>query len=103
MQFLLGEKNLEDLKALEPTFRDVLAFFKSLQPPKYPFPITTAQAARGAEVFKATCARCHGTYGPGGEYPNKIIPLDTIGTDPAPRSGSRTDWSPITTAHGSAR
>jgi mono/diheme cytochrome c family protein len=83
MQFLLGEKSLDEFKALEPTFRDILAFFKSLQPPKYPFPIDTAQAARGAEVFKTTCVRCHGTYGPEGQYPNKIIPLDVIGTDPA--------------------
>jgi mono/diheme cytochrome c family protein len=83
MQFLLGEKSLADLEALEPTFQDIQAFFKSLEPPKYPFPIDTAQAAQGALVFKATCVRCHGTYGPDGQYPNKIVPLDVIGTDPA--------------------
>jgi mono/diheme cytochrome c family protein len=83
MQFLLGEKNLDQLKALEPAFRDVQAFFKSLEPPKYPFHIDSASAARGREVFEATCARCHGTYGPEGQYPNKIVPLDVIGTDPA--------------------
>jgi mono/diheme cytochrome c family protein len=83
MQFLLGEKSLEQLKALEPVFRDVQAFLKSLEPPRYPFPIDSAQAARGQAVFAKTCARCHGTYGPGGTYPNKIIPLDVIGTDPA--------------------
>ena len=48
MQFLLGEKSLEDLKALEPAFRDVQAFLQSLEPPKYPFPIDAAKAARGA-------------------------------------------------------
>ena len=83
MQFLLGEKNIDQLKALEPSFRDIQAFFKSLQPPKYPFPIDTARAARGAEIFKSSCVRCHGTYGPDGKYPNKIVPLDVIGTDPA--------------------
>jgi hypothetical protein len=83
MQFLLGEKSLDDLKALEPVFRDVLAFFKSLSPPKYPFAIDGVKSARGEAVFKATCARCHGSYGPSDEYPNKIIPLDVIGTDPA--------------------
>jgi Cytochrome c len=83
MQFLLGEKTLDDFKSLEPTFRDIQAFFKSLQPPKYPFPIDTAQADRGAEVFKSACVRCHGTYGADGKYPNKIITLDVIGTDPA--------------------
>jgi Cytochrome c len=83
MQFLLGEKMLDDFKALEPAFRDILAFFKSLEPPKYPFPIDPARAARGTQVFKANCVRCHGTYGPDGRYPNKIIALDVIGTDPA--------------------
>jgi hypothetical protein len=83
MQFLLGEKSSEQLKALEPTFRDVQAFLKSLEPPRYPFSIDDAQAARGRIVFEKTCTRCHGTYGPGGSYPNKIIPLDVIGTDPA--------------------
>jgi mono/diheme cytochrome c family protein len=87
MQFLLGEKSLADLKALEPAFRDVLAYLNSLEPPKYPFPIDTAKAARGESVFESTCARCHGTYGPNGRYPNKIVPLDVIGTDPARSHG----------------
>jgi hypothetical protein len=83
MQFLLGEKSLADLKALEPAFRDLQAFLWSLKPPRYPFPIDTTMAARGAAVFRKTCVRCHGTYGPNGKYPNKIVPLDVIGTDPA--------------------
>jgi mono/diheme cytochrome c family protein len=87
MQFLLGEKSLDELKALEPAFRDLQAFLKSLEPPKYPFAIDAAKAARGQAVFKKTCVRCHGTYGPDGEYPNKIVPLDIIGTDPARSHG----------------
>ena len=87
MQFLLGEKSLAGLKALEPAFRDIQAFMKSLEPPKYPFPIDRTRAARGQVVFDAKCKRCHGTYGPGGTYPNKIIPLDEIGTDPARSEG----------------
>jgi len=83
MQFLLGEKSLAELKALEPAFRDVQAFLKSIEPPKYPFPIDLAKAARGRDVFGKSCARCHGAYGPNGQYPNKIVPLDVIGTDPA--------------------
>ena len=46
-------------------------------------PIDTEKADRGLVVFQANCVRCHGTYGPEGAYPNKIIPLETIGTDPA--------------------
>jgi hypothetical protein len=83
MQFLLGQKSLEDLKALEPVFRDVQAYLLSLEPPKYPFPIDSALAVRGQVVFEKQCARCHGTYGAGARYPNRIVPLDEIGTDPA--------------------
>jgi mono/diheme cytochrome c family protein len=83
MQFLLGEKSLDELKALEPAFRDLQAFLQSLEPPKYPFRIDSAQAARGSDVFERSCARCHGTYGPNVQYPNKIVPLDVIGTDRA--------------------
>ena len=47
MQFLLGEKSLEELKELEPTFRDIQAYLKSLKPPKYPFAIDATRADRG--------------------------------------------------------
>ena len=87
MQFMLGEKSLDQFKELEPAFRDVLAYFKSLTPPKYPFPIDQDKAARGRQVFEKTCARCHGTYGPDGRYPNKIVALDVIGTDRARADG----------------
>ena len=80
MQFLLGEKNLEKFKALEPAFRDLQAYLKSLEPPKYPFPIDASKAASGRVVFEKSCARCHGTYGPVGKYPDKIVALDVIGT-----------------------
>lgn len=83
MQFLLGEKSLEELKALEPVFRDIQAYLKSLTPPKYPFSIDVANAARGKMIFEKTCSRCHGTYGPGGSYPSRIVELKVIGTDPA--------------------
>ena len=83
MQFLLGEKSLDDLKALEPAFRDILAFFKSLEPPKYPVPDRHGPGRPWRGRLQMTCVRCHGTYGPDGKYPNKIVPLDVIGTDPA--------------------
>jgi Cytochrome c len=83
MQFMLGEKSLKEFQELEPTFRDLRAYLLSLEPPKYPFPVDSAKAERGKVVFEETCARCHGTYGPDGKYPNKIIALDVIGTDPS--------------------
>ena len=82
MQFMLGELTLDQFKAAEPAFRDVLAYLKSMTPPKYPFPIDAARADRGRAVFADTCARCHGTYGPGGKYPNRMVDLDVVGTDP---------------------
>jgi mono/diheme cytochrome c family protein len=87
MQFLLGEKTLEQFQALEPTFRDIQAYLLSLQPPKYPLAIEAAGAERGKAVFEQTCARCHGTYGASESYPSKIAPLDVIGTDPARSMG----------------
>ncbi|MHC5537481.1 c-type cytochrome, partial [Singulisphaera rosea] len=83
MQFLLGEKSLQQFRELEPTFRDIQAYLKSLTPPKYPFPIDPARSARGKAVFEDHCTKCHGTYGPDGVYPNKIVELKVIGTDPA--------------------
>lgn len=87
MQFLLGGLDADEIKALEPTFEDVDAFLRSLEPPKYPFPIDREKAERGRAVFEADCARCHGTYGEDGTYPNRIVPLDVIGTDPARARG----------------
>ena len=66
----------------EPTFRDIQAYLLALEPPEYPLPIDTALADQGKAVFEQNCATCHGTYGPGGEYPNKVVPLAKIGTDP---------------------
>lgn len=87
MQFMLGEKTLQEFQDLEPTFRDIQSYLKSLKPPKYPFPIDAARAEQGKAIFEATCSRCHGTYGPDGTYPNKVVDLATIGTDPARSEG----------------
>ena len=47
MQFMLGEKTLQEFQALEPTFQDVMAFIRSIEPPKYPFPIDLEKSRRG--------------------------------------------------------
>jgi cytochrome c2 len=82
MANLLSPFNSGDyIKKQEPAFANILAFLLSVESPKYPFPVQTELAARGRELFSQTCAKCHGTYGPGGTYPNKIVPLHKIGTD----------------------
>jgi mono/diheme cytochrome c family protein len=88
MQFSLSPLNTaEMLRKWEPIYADIQAFILSLEPPKYPFSIDEALAARGEAIFAQTCARCHGTYGSHWTYPNKVIPLDQIGTDPARADG----------------
>jgi mono/diheme cytochrome c family protein len=71
----------QDIKKHETTFADIHAFVMSTEAPKYPFGVDATLAEKGRGLFNETCARCHGTYGPGGKYPNKIVPLDTLGTD----------------------
>jgi mono/diheme cytochrome c family protein len=82
MQFMMGSLNGPDaFEKAEADFADIRQFFLSIEPPKYPFPIDRALATKGETLFKQHCARCHGTYGPEGNYPNKVIALDEIGTD----------------------
>jgi mono/diheme cytochrome c family protein len=88
MPFLLSPLHSgESIKAKEPVFADIRAYLLTLEPPRYPFAIDDALARRGEEIFNRNGARCHGTYGPNGRYPNKVIPLDVIGTDPIRASG----------------
>ena len=80
----------------EPTFADIRQYLGTLEAPKYPFPVDASLAERGKAVFAESCAKCHGDYdaagaGAGGatggrtvgSYPNKVIPLEKIGTDPS--------------------
>lgn len=58
---------------------------ESVEAPKYPFGIDTALAAEDEAVFSTNCSCCHGTYGDDAAsetYPNLLLPLATIGTDP---------------------
>jgi len=71
----------EHIKKHATTFADIHAFLLSIDAPKFPFPIDPVLAGQGEKIFTQTCARCHGTYGPLATYPNKIVPLKTIGTD----------------------
>ena len=88
MQFVLNPLNgPEYIQSLESTFADIRAFILSLEPPRYPFEIDRALAAKGQALFEKHCARCHGTYGPRGVYPNRVIPLEEIGTDPLRAKG----------------
>jgi hypothetical protein len=70
------------VKKQDGVFADIHAFVLAAEPPKYPFATDARLAARGGELFADHCAKCHGTYGATWTYPNKIVPLAKIGTDP---------------------
>lgn len=83
MQFMLVPQNdAETFKGWEEDFKQISDWIETLRPPKYPFAIDRALAQTGREVFKRTCAKCHGTYGENWTYPNKIVPIAKVGTDP---------------------
>ena len=94
MQFMLSPANSAGVFTREEsTFKDIQAYLLTLEAPKYPFPIDHDRAALGLKVFTKTCARCHGTYGSDWTYPNKVVPIDVIGTDPALRDGLTPNWT----------
>jgi hypothetical protein len=82
MQFMLVKENgPEKFRQWENDFRDVYAWLESLRPPAYPCEIDKALAGAGEKIFVQHCADCHGTYGPNGKYPQKIVSIDEVGTD----------------------
>jgi hypothetical protein len=88
MAFMLSPLNSgEYIKSQEPAFRDIQAFLLTLEPPKYPWAVDHKRAEAGRGLFERNCSRCHGTHGPDGKYPNKVIDLEVIGTDPVLATG----------------
>jgi mono/diheme cytochrome c family protein len=82
MQFMMTPLNPSDaFPKEEKNFADIQAYMLTLKPPAYPLPIDRTLATRGEHLFKQTCARCHGSYGEHWTYPNRVIPIDEIGTD----------------------
>ncbi|WP_437224632.1 cytochrome c [Planctomicrobium sp. SH661] len=83
MQFMLVRNNgPEKFREWEDDFKQVAAYLESIEPPKYPFPINQELASRGEVAFNKNCAECHGTYGKDGTFPNRIVSVDEVGTDP---------------------
>ncbi|WP_224362108.1 c-type cytochrome [Hyalangium versicolor] len=79
---MLCTDSVEEAERIDNSFDDVRAYLATLRPPKYPHPINRKLAAEGRDVFEAFCSECHGTYGDKESYPNLIIPLEEVGTDP---------------------
>jgi hypothetical protein len=82
MQFMMNPRNgPKDFAKAEAAFADIREYILSLEPPKYPLPIDRELAAKGEKLFTTNCSRCHGTYGEKWTYPNRVVPIDEIGTD----------------------
>lgn len=77
-----GIKDSTEARAIQQNFIDVLAYIKSIEAPKYPKSIDEKLAWKGEKLFNKNCSKCHGTYGEIEAYPNKLIALAEIKTDP---------------------
>ena len=74
--------SVADAAAIDAWMVDVRAYLASLSAPIYPYPVDAALAKQGERLFERTCKECHGTYGPNPRYPNTVIALGTVKTDP---------------------
>ncbi|RMG26988.1 MAG: hypothetical protein D6730_08070 [Bacteroidetes bacterium] len=79
---LLGIHDSSAARRVQQHFPDVIAWLQQLEPPSYPIPVDTQLALRGKSIFEQQCEKCHGSYGEKPFYPNKIVHLDEVGTDP---------------------
>jgi len=79
---LLCADTVAELSGIDAYAADIGAYIRSIPPPAFPHAIDHGLAAEGRVLFERNCSRCHGTYGAMPEYPNRVVPLDEIGTDP---------------------
>jgi mono/diheme cytochrome c family protein len=75
--------SVAEAREIDAWFTDVRAYLATLEAPAYPYPVDAELAAEGEKLFKAECTECHGRYGELERYPNELIALDEIDTDPA--------------------
>ena len=79
---LLTVTDSSEAREVDSHFADVYAFLKSIEAPEYPEEINSDLALEGEQLFTANCSGCHGTYGENETYPNLLVDLDFIQTDP---------------------
>jgi mono/diheme cytochrome c family protein len=71
----------EKFRSFEPNFVHIYQYIEELDVPKYPYEVNSDLAEKGKALFEQTCSECHGTYGPGGEFPNRVVDIEEVGTD----------------------
>lgn len=83
---LLTMKDSTEARQIDQHFADVAAYIRTLEAPAYPYSIDQTLVAQGKAIFEHNCSQCHGTYSSVASeetYPNLIVDLAHIGTDPA--------------------
>lgn len=79
---LLGIPDTTTARKVHENFDDILAWLKSITPPPYPREIEKDKLIAGQTLFEKHCSSCHGTYGSKNKYPNKLVALHIVKTDP---------------------
>ena len=79
---LLTLTDSNEARAIDAHAADVMAYIKSLDPPAFPEATDPILVDAGKIVFDNNCARCHGSYGENETYPNYLVPISDVGTDP---------------------
>jgi mono/diheme cytochrome c family protein len=80
--------SVAEAERVDGLFKDMQAYIGTITAPVYKRSIDRGLADTGERVYTRACAGCHGTYADDPEadardtYPNLLIPLDVIGTDP---------------------
>ncbi len=78
-------KTEKQIPVMQEVFADFIGNYKA---PKFPAEINELKALRGEKIYNSSCVKCHGQYSPGIQqphlinYPNVLIPVEKIGTDP---------------------
>jgi mono/diheme cytochrome c family protein len=80
---VVGVWDTEHADDLDGHFPDVMAYLESLEAPEFPGEIDEVLALEGMVLFESHCSECHGTYGEVETYPNRLVPVEDVGTDPA--------------------
>jgi len=79
---VLGIKDSAAARKAQEKFVHVVAWIRSLQPPKYPQQIDSSLVSIGKTIYLNSCKHCHGTYDAPEQYPNRLVAIDEVGTDP---------------------
>lgn len=83
---LMGIPDTSTAREIQQEFIHVVAWLEALVPPVYAGEIDEELAEAGRELFEDNCQKCHGRYDANPKfetYPNKLVPMWEIQTDPA--------------------